>query len=72
MCEVMKVFGDINYLLPHKKKKQLEDAGNLPLQVTAAVDDVMAAIQYLHSPMPNAQVAQNEVEVDEDDWEHED
>ncbi|XP_056698419.1 uncharacterized protein [Spinacia oleracea] len=41
-------------------------------QVTAVVDDVRAATQYLHSPMPMAQVAQIEVEEDEDDWEHED
>ncbi|KAL2944128.1 Cordon-bleu protein-like 1 [Bienertia sinuspersici] len=47
MCEIMKAKGNCNYMLPHKKKKQLEDAGNLPLQVSPELHDVRAVMQLL-------------------------
>ncbi|XP_021848849.1 uncharacterized protein [Spinacia oleracea] len=47
MQEIIKVKGGGNYVLPHVKKKQLEDAGNLSLQVQPDAQAVKESMQLL-------------------------
>lgn len=53
MQEVIKVKGEGNYMLPHHKKKQLEAAGNLPLQIQPDKAVVHSALAYLHPELEN-------------------
>ncbi|XP_056695340.1 uncharacterized protein [Spinacia oleracea] len=48
MQEIIKVKGGGNYVLPHVKKKQLEDAGNLPLQVQPDAQAIKESMQLLY------------------------
>ncbi|KAL2901723.1 DNA primase large subunit PriL [Bienertia sinuspersici] len=51
MCEIIGCLGQDHYDLPHMKKQQFEDAGNLPWQVEPNKVKVEAATEYLNQPV---------------------